>query len=69
MIGEREAVVRDVRGFDLHGTPYVDLTVAYDGEVLETARLGSESVPDGLQVGERVMVARAVNMIVSIRRP
>lgn len=69
MIGEREAVVRDVRGFDLHGTSYVDVTVSYDGEVLETARLGSESVPDELQVGERVMVARAVNMIVSIRRP
>jgi hypothetical protein len=68
-MGEREATVREVREFDLHGTPYVDVTVAYPDEVLETARLGGESVPVGLQEGERVLVARAVNMIVSIRRP
>jgi hypothetical protein len=68
-MGEREARVREVREFDLHGTPYVDVTVAYPDEVLETARLGGESVPVGLQEGERVLVARAVNMIVSIRRP
>jgi hypothetical protein len=37
--------------------------------MLETARLGGESVPDRLSEGERVLVARAVNMIVSIRRP
>lgn len=61
--------MREVREFDLHGTRYVDVTVAYPEEVLETARLGGESVPDRLQQGERVLVTRAVNMIVSIRRP
>jgi hypothetical protein len=68
-MGEREATVREVREFDLHGARYVDVTVAYPDEVLETARLGGESVPDRLQEGERVLVARAVNMIVSMRRP
>jgi hypothetical protein len=68
-MGEREATVREVREFDLHGTRYVDVTVAYTDQMLETARLGGESVPDRLQEGERVLVARAVNMIVSIRRP
>jgi hypothetical protein len=68
-MGERQATVREVREFDLHGTRYVDVTVAYADEVLETARLGGESVPDRLQEGERVLVVRAVNMIVSIRRP
>jgi hypothetical protein len=37
--------------------------------VLETARLGAESIPEDIEVGERVMVSRAVNMIVGIRRP
>jgi hypothetical protein len=67
-MGEREATIREVREFDLHGTRYLDVTVAYPDGVLETARLGGESVPDRLQDGERVLVARAVNMIVSIRR-
>jgi hypothetical protein len=37
--------------------------------VLETARLGPESIPDDLQPGEHVIVNKAVNMIVGIRRP
>ena len=69
MFGERDGVVRDLRRLEIHGSPYVDLTVAYEGDVLEIARLGTESIPEDLQVGERVMVSRAVNMIVSIRRP
>ncbi len=69
MLGEREGVVRDVRRVEIHGSALVDVTIAYEGEMLETARLGAESVPEGLEVGERVMVARAVNMIVSVRRP
>jgi hypothetical protein len=69
VFGEREGVVRDLRRLEIHGSPYVDLTVAYEGNVLETARLGTESIPEDLQVGERVTVSRAVNMIVSIRRP
>jgi hypothetical protein len=69
VLGEREAIVRDVRGLDVHGSKYVDVTVGYQDGVLETARLGTESIPENLEVGERVMVSRAVNMIVGIRRP
>ena len=54
---------------EIHSSAYADVTVAYEGEVLESARLGAESIPDDLRVGERVMVSRAVNMIVAIRRP
>lgn len=69
MIGEREGVVREVRGLDIHGSKYVDVTVGYPDGVLETGRLGAESIPEDLEVGDRVMVSRAVNMIVGIRRP
>ena len=69
VLGEREGVVRDVRRFDVHGSPYVDVTIAEEGRVLETARLGAESVPEDLEVGERVMVSRAMSVIVAIRRP
>ena len=68
MLGEREALVVDVRPFDVHGVPYADVTVAYRDRRVETARLGRESMPADLQPGEEVLVSSAVNMIVAIRR-
>ena len=68
MLGEREAVVVDVKPWDVHGVGYVDVTVVYPDRVLDTARLGPESVPEDLEAGERVFVTKAVNMIVGIRR-
>ena len=69
MLGAREAVVVEVRPWDVHGVGYVDVTVAYPDGALETARLGPEGVPNDLRSGERVRVERVVNMIVGIRRP
>ena len=59
----------EVKPWDVHGVRYLDVTVAYRDRSIETARLGSESVPDALEAGEQVLVSKAVNMIVSIRRP
>lgn len=58
----------EVRALQIHGSPHVDVSVVYPDGILETGRLGAESVPGDLQPGERVIVSRAVNMIVSIRR-
>lgn len=69
VLGELEAVVVEVKPWDVHGVGYVDVTVVYPDRVLETARLGPESIPDHLQPGEHVIVNKAVNMIVGIRRP
>ncbi|MGH2631446.1 MAG: hypothetical protein ACRDHI_12945 [Actinomycetota bacterium] len=69
MLGEVEAMVVDVRPFDVHGVSYVDVTVAYRDRSVATARLGSESVPSDLRAGERVVVRSAVNMIVALERP
>ena len=68
MLGEADAVVLEVKPWDVHGVAYVDVTVAYRDRSTETARLGPESVPEDLQSGEEVVVSRAVNMIVAIRR-
>ena len=68
-MGERDAVVREVKPWDVHGVGYLDVTVGYADGGLEVARLGPESVPEGLRPGDPVVVSRAVNMIVSIRRP
>ena len=64
MLGEREALVVDVRPFDVHGVAYVDVTVALPRPPRGDRAPGRESVPDDLQPGEEVLVSSAVNMIV-----
>jgi hypothetical protein len=68
VLGDADALVVEVKPFDVHGVGYVDVTVAYRDRSVETARLGLESVPTDLTTGEQVQVTKAANMIVSIRR-
>lgn len=68
MLGEAEALVVEVRPFDVHGVGYVDVTVAYRDRSTATARLGQESVPADLVAGEQVIARIVANMIVSIER-
>jgi hypothetical protein len=63
-----DALVMEVRAFDVHGVGHVDVTVAFRDRSVATARLGAESVPDDLAVGQRVVVRRVANMIVAIER-
>jgi hypothetical protein len=69
VLGEREAVVREVKAFDLHGVTYYDLALTFADGSTQSARLGSEGVPDGLKAGDRILVTMAANMVVSLRRP
>jgi len=68
VLGEQEAIVLEVRPFDLHGVTYYDVTVTYPDQRVEQARLGPEGVPEGLQPGERVLATRVANMVISLRR-
>lgn len=58
----------EVRPWDVHGVTHVDVTLVYPDRTVGTARLGRESVPDGLEAGERVSVSKAANVIVEVRR-
>jgi hypothetical protein len=69
MLGEREAMVLEVRGWDVHGVGYVDVTLAYRDGATTTARLGRESVPEDLSAGEVVLASSAMAVVVAIRRP
>jgi hypothetical protein len=69
MLGEREAVVTDIKPFDLHGVTYYDLALTLSGGGTHSARLGPEAVPDGLKPGDPVLATMAANMVVSLRRP
>jgi hypothetical protein len=68
MLGEKQAIVVDVRPFDVHGVAYVDVTLTYRDRSVEMARLGRESVPDGVGAGDEVVVRTAANMVVAIER-
>jgi hypothetical protein len=69
MLGEEEAVVLEVAPFDLHGVTYYDLAVGFRDRSIQQARLGAESVPEGLQAGDRVLATRVAHMVVSLRLP
>ena len=67
MLGDRDAIVLEVRRFDIHGAGFVDVTVAFQDRSTASARLGAESVPSEIAVGDRVTVSMAMSMIVAIR--
>ena len=69
MLGDQDALVLEVAPFVLHGVTYYDVTVAFRDRSIHQARLGAESVPEGLATGEQVVATTAANMIVALRRP
>ncbi len=68
MIGEEEAIVLDVKPWDVHGVRMFDVTLTYPDRLIETVRLGAESVPPGLEAGEQVLVSKAMSVVVRVRR-
>lgn len=69
MFEERDALVLEVRSFDVHGAGFVDVTVAYADRSVSSARLGRESVPPDLKAGDRIVVRLVMNTIVEVTRP
>jgi hypothetical protein len=68
MLEEREAVVAEVRPVSIHGSAFVDVTLAFADRTVENARLGAESAPADLAVGERVIVRTVMRTIVEVSR-
>lgn len=68
MLGDREALVLAVGSLDVHGVGYVDVTLGFRDGTMASARLGRESVPEDLRKGESVLVATAMNVVLTIRR-
>jgi hypothetical protein len=69
MLGEEEALVVEVKPFELHGLTYYDVTVAFRDRSVGQSRLGPEAVPENLEPGEQVLATRVASMVVSLRRP
>jgi hypothetical protein len=69
MLGEVEAVVLEVKPFDVHGVLFQDVTIVYRDRSTAHTRLGAESVPENLEPGETVLATKVANMVISLRRP
>ncbi len=68
MLREEEALVVEIKPFNLHGVNYQDVVIAYRDRSLDHTRLGPEGAPENLQPGDVVLAMRVSNMVVSLRR-
>jgi hypothetical protein len=69
VLGAKEAVVRGIEPYAVHGSPHVRVALSLDSGEMIQAQLGAESVPADLTAGERVVVRFAMNVVVAIERP
>jgi len=69
VLGERTAVVAEVQPYEVHGSPHVTVALAFADGTFMQAQLGAESVPDGLQQGDPVVVKLAMSVVVALERP
>lgn len=69
MLGSTNAVVAEVRHYEIHGSPYVEVALAFADRTFTKAQLGTESVPAGIEPGDRVIVRSAMNVVVALERP
>ena len=66
MLGAREAIVAEVRRYEIHGSPYVEVALAFADGTFTKAQLGAESVPEEIAPGDTVVVRSAMNVVVAL---
>jgi hypothetical protein len=66
MLGDRAGVVADLHRYDVHGVAHVEVVVELDDGERHAARLGAESVPVGLEPGDRVTARFVMSSIVAL---
>ena len=66
----REAIIRQVNRYDLHGVGYYRLAVSYSDEpnsVMEV-RIAHDSIYDEPADGDRILVEAVLNVVTEVRR-
>jgi hypothetical protein len=62
-------VVADVQPYEVHGSRHMTVALAFADGTFAQAQLGAESVPEGLQPGDPVIVKFAMSVVVALERP
>ena len=69
VLGERTAVVAEVQPYEVHGSRHVTVALAFPDGTFTQAQLGAESVPEGLEPGDPVVVRYAMSVVIAVERP
>lgn len=66
---EIEATVEGLRQFAIHGDPYTQVYYSVDGstDTIQQARLGTHDLPEGLKVGDRIVIYSVLGIVAEIR--
>jgi hypothetical protein len=67
---ERRARIEGLRPFLIHGEPYSEVyfSLSDDPETIQQTRLSADALPEGLRVGDEVLVLYLVNVVAGLRR-
>ena len=69
--GSREAVLRKVQPISVHGQISLDVHYVYpddDTEQVRVARVGPETMPPGLEAGDRVILEFVLGVVTQVKR-
>ena len=66
----REAIVRTVKPYELHGVRYYQLAVAYgdDPDSVGEIRISHDSIYDDPSAGDRIEVDMILNVVSEVRK-
>lgn len=66
----REAIVRQVNRYELHGVPYYRLAVSYvdEPESVREVRISHDSIYSKPANGDRVLVEMVLNAVTEVRK-
>ena len=66
----REAIIRQVNRYELHGVAYYRLVVSYNDEPnsAQEVRISHDSIYDEPADGDRVLVEAVMNIVTEVRR-
>jgi hypothetical protein len=66
---EIQATVEGLRQYAIHGDPYTVVYYSVDGrpDEIRQAQLGTRDLPEGLKVGDRIIVYSVLGIVAEIR--
>ncbi len=66
----REAVIREVNRYELHGVLYYRLLVSYsaDPDSLQEVRISNDSIYDEPADGDQILVEAIINVVTEVRK-
>lgn len=66
----REAIVREVNRYELHGVPYYQLAVSYvdEPDSVREVRIAHDSIYGNPADGDRVLVEMVLNVVTEVRK-